>query len=234
MRRAAAVAACMALLAMLAAFAQLGQAEPGSQYEPIVLKLRVHLMESSVRELQGKRSVESGQVTQRMGHINKAFAAAGIRWVLDQQRDHRVVNTSAWKRATRTKEKADRVSAFRSLMDRSDLLNPRGFDLFVGRDLRESGVQGVYLCPMVAGQRIGVAFISNEHGNGNTLASRKWAHELGHALGLRHTECDPAHADSLMMSGKCEHAKPFRKGLSAQEISTIRDNAQRGRPFCKG
>lgn len=216
-------------LALLAAVsAALVAARPGWAVDVVVVPLRVHLISSSVRDLNGANAVSTVEVRERLDLINQAFRPAGVRFELDAVQTETVGHPAAWSAAVRGD--GPRRDAYQSLVDPTRMIAPRGLDLYVVRTLADMELGGLYSCN-VDGTGRGAAFIAVETDDGTAQPTRKWAHELGHALGLRHTPCDATHADNLMMSGRCEHADRGRVALDAVQREQVRRQALAGGPM---
>jgi len=195
----------------------------------VTLLLRVHIVESSVFDLNAAAIVKEKHITDRVEHINNMFAPAGIRWKVEDIRFDRAANTLPFERAAKGREG---LAPLPALVRRRDLIGPKGFDLYVIRDLSELGIGGAYRCGADP-KRSGVAFIAARTANDNVQRLRKWAHELGHALALSHAPCEEEWADNLMMSSRCEHAEPRRIQLIDRQIQRIAEQAPNGPAPCK-
>ncbi len=217
-----------ALLLALSALAGSSLAAGSPGLDRLQLPLRVHVLESTERPLDASRVVDEAVVRERLREINAIFAPAGIEWVLQGVVTERPASDETFRRALTGGEKP--APALKALVRSTTRLSPSGFDLYVTRDLSDLKIGGAYLCTTDGGRGTGAAFIAAENGKGQPLAVRKWAHELGHALGLRHTPCEGRYAGRLMMSGRCQHAEPKRVALTDEEIARARKQALTGGP----
>lgn len=217
-----------ALGLLAAAAAMLVAARPGWAVDVVVVPLRVHLLSSGVRALNGAAATSTLAVQERVDQINRAFQPAGVRFEVDRVSTETVRDHSAWTAATRGS--GSPREAYGALVDPMRMLAPRGIDLYVVRTLGDMRIGGMFTCN-VAGADRGAAFIGVETTDGSRLPTRKWAHELGHALGLRHTPCEPAYADNLMMSGTCSYAERSRVALDAEQREQARSQALAGGPI---
>ena len=96
------------------------------------------------------------------------------------------------------------------------------------------GFGGVYTCAVQKKQGKGTVFVPLKASGGKPQAARKWAHEMGHAMGLPHTPCEEKYKDNLMMSGNCKLANPDRIDLNANQIVQIAKQYEVGGPVsCK-
>lgn len=198
---------------------------------PVEVSLRVHMMQSGHSEI-GTGGTQRALLRHRAREINDIFAPTGIRFVHDSTRYPRVTDTSAW-RAVKPRDRPSRKVALLSLVRQSEMLAPAGLDLFVVDSFDRFDIGGAYQCA-AGGEGRGAAFIAIHGPQGRELHPRKWAHELGHALGLPHTPCESRYADNLMMSGKCEHARRGRVDLNRRQVEIMRAQAIRGGPArCK-
>jgi hypothetical protein len=210
------------------------QAQPQAKPKPIpppeyILPLRVHLVASTVTELDGANATDEAAIRRRFERINEAWLPAGIVWQVETVPVDTLLDTSLYEAARGQKDPKLTGPALASIAGSGQFLAPNGWDLFVVRTTSKLGFDGSYKCQLKH-QTSGAAFISAESTRDKPLASRKWAHELGHSMGLDHTPCEPKYADRLMMSGRCEFAKRGRHGLSADEINQIKRQAGLGRP----
>jgi hypothetical protein len=161
-------------------------------------------------------------------HINRIFEPAGIQFELESIRRDRAADTGPFRRAAKGEPKQRALTA---LVDPSDLIAPKGLDLYVLRDLSPVKKGGAYRCTVRAdGTGPGAAFIAARSSKDGIQPLRKWAHELGHALGLGHVPCGTEWADNLMMSGKCEHGKASRSALTVEQVAKLSTQARQGRP----
>lgn len=218
------------LCAGLGALAVFRTATSATPEPDLFLSVRVHIVQSGTSNLQGDRSLQDNQLEQRFERINEAFAPTGIQWQLESVRPHRIHSSTAWNTAVRSGEVRDRGRAFSSIAEGANMLHPRGVDVFVVRDLSPVGLDGAYKCALASQQRRPAVFIGNETSKGTPMPHRKWAHELGHVLGLKHPDCEPELGNRLMMSGACSHAQRGRIYLSPEEVETMRTQAARGVP----
>jgi hypothetical protein len=155
------------------------------------------------------------------------FAPAGISWSLESYLVESPPSDEALRQALAS---GRRPAALRSIVSAPSRLSPAGFDLYVVRTLSAVQIGGAYLCSVDGEVGHGVAFIGAEDGRGRPLPVRKWAHELGHSLGLPHAPCEAAYTGQLMTSGTCAIAEPGREALSDAEIARMRDQASTGSP----
>ncbi len=225
--RHAAAAVLLAQMGCGSATATPADADPG-----FTMKLRVHILKSSVHDLDAAAIVDDVDITSRMQHINNIFEPTSIRWELEGIQRDQAADVGPFKRVAAGKSTK---ASLPPLVDPADLIWPEGLDLYVARDFSAAGLGGAYRCTLTKDQKgPGVAFIAARAKNDSVQALRKWAHELGHALGLAHTPCTPEWADNLMMSGKCEHAKPRRIRLRAEQVVKAQKQAATGLPAkCK-
>ena len=196
------------------------------------LPLRVHLLKSSVDALDGASVIGASEIREKIRRVNTAFAPAGVSWHIDRIEVERVQDSGPYRAAVR--DDGPRGKALLSLVDTRHLMAPRGWDLYVARDLSKLDLGGAYKCSVDGIRGHGAAFIGAHNAKGKPHPTRKWAHDLGHAMGLSHTPCEPELKDRLMMSGRCEHAAPKRIALDARERRQIARQAQIGGPAaCK-
>ena len=201
--------------------------QPATALAVIELPLRVHLIESTVHDLDAS-FVEDHHITDRLTHLNKMFAPAAIQWKLDRIQRDRPADTKPFERAVAGEKKQRSLPA---LVRGADLLTPNGFDLYVVRNLNDIDLGGAFRCHVTADLAgPSAAFIAAHDARGGAQPLRKWAHELGHALSLAHTPCESKYADNLMMSGRCEQAHPKRIALDASQIERARIQATTGHP----
>jgi len=224
------------LLALVALFTVAGCSLLGlsdaSSSDEITLPLRVHVVKSEIYDLNAAAVVKDGAIRDRLVHINRIFDAAGIQFELESIRRPRPADAGPFKRAAKGERKQPALTA---LVAPRDLVSPKGLDLYVLRDLSAVDKGGAYRCSVAGnGTGPGAAFIAARTPNDRAQALRKWAHELGHALGLRHVPCEPEWAENLMMSGRCDHAKASRVALVTNQISLSRAQARKGHSVACG
>jgi hypothetical protein len=193
--------------------------------EPIELPVRVHLVASSNEQLDSS-DTRQRDIERRFRDINRAFAPAGIVWRVESIVVDRPSGAdSAY--AAASADHGQRRNALNLLRSAPTRLAPGGFDLYVIEKMGPVGIGGAYQCAAGEPPGMGAAFVSARGPRGD-LPTRKWAHELGHALGLQHTPCSREMADRMMMSGKCSYAEPGRVGFTAAEIAVMREQAATG------
>ena len=201
--------------------------------DPIHLPVRVHLIAAPDAAVDSARSVGAEELRQRFADINRAFAPAGIVWEIESVVVDRPGAEAAYRSAIT--DRSQRRGALRAMRSAPHRLGAEGFDLYVLNRLDPVGIGGAYQCAADEPAGMGAAFVAARTKRGGKLATRKWAHELGHALGLQHTSCEAATQDRMMMSGKCEHAARGRVGFTEAEITRMRAQAATGHAApCKG
>lgn len=214
------------VLAVLA-LAVVGVSTRASAEGPAILPLRIHLLQSSVTELDGAGAIAASDLQDRVAAINRMFEPAGVQWQVESIRTEAVGNEAPYHEVLARGGKP--APAVRALMTPASMLAPKGFDLYVARDLSKLRIGGAYLCSPT-GDGKGASIIGAQTARGRPLPTRKWAHELGHALGLSHTPCTPEFAGRLMMSSRCPYAEGDRAGMDRQEIERIRAQIAAGGP----
>jgi hypothetical protein len=219
----------MGLAALLTAGCSLfGVGDASGLDSALVLPLRVHLVASKIHDLDAASIVTDGAVKDRMKHINRIFEPAGIQFELESIRRDRAADTGPFRRAAKGEPKQRALTA---LVNPSDLIAPKGLDLYVLRDLSPVKKGGAYRCTVRSdGTGPGAAFIAARSAKDGIQPLRKWAHELGHALNLGHVPCETRWSDNLMMSGKCEHGEASRSALTAEQVTRLKAQARQGKP----
>ena len=195
--------------------------------DPIHLPVRVHLVDSFDDTIDAAGQVTRGELEQRFAEINRAFAAAGIVWEIESVVVDRPHAEAAFRAATADNTK--RRAALRAMRSAPSRLAPEGFDLYVVQRLGPLGIGGAFQCAPGEPEGMGASYVAARTLRGSKLATRKWAHELGYALGLQHTPCTTSASDRLMMSGKCELADKGRVGFTDAEVTQMRAQAAEGR-----
>ncbi|MEN0065972.1 MAG: hypothetical protein AAGA48_27775 [Myxococcota bacterium] len=185
------------------------------------LPLRVHLFASDNPDVDARGLRAGSTLSTQLEGIDEIFAPARVAWQVESVVVEPVGALGPWQEAAAGRQ--HHTAALKALVRPKQRLAPQGFDLYVVGNLTTLKVGGAFLCDAERGG----AFVSARTGRGKLPPVRKWAHELGHALGLRHTLCRPEAAERLMMSGHCTEAIPGRKGLSDKEVAQIRTQATR-------
>jgi len=193
--------------------------------EPLELPVRVHLISSDVPELDSS-ATSMMALRDRFREINQVFAAAGIVWEIESVVVDRPGAESAYRQAMG--DQTVRRRALNGVRSSPTRLAPDGFDVYVVQKLGPVGIGGAYQCAANEPPGAGAAFVGAVGKNKQMLPTRKWAHELGHMLGLGHTPCTSDSRQRLMMSGSCELSKPGRVGFTDAEIGRMRAQARVG------
>jgi hypothetical protein len=154
-----------------------------------------------------------------MVHINETFAPAEIRWEVESVQVEAALDEEAYLDAVAAGDKG--ASALKLNIDPAGMLAPLGWDIFVVRHTYHLGFGGVYVCSVNGEPGMGTIFTPLRDLQDNPQQARKWSHELGHAMGLPHTPCEPEYSDLLMMSGSCEHREEDRDSFIPAEITRI-------------
>ncbi|MEZ4241936.1 MAG: hypothetical protein R3F59_38460 [Myxococcota bacterium] len=208
----------------LLAWLALGGVAAAAPPQPVLqVPLRVHVLQSSEPAVDAK--IDASTVRARIRQIDEIFAPAGIRWVVEEVRLEPAVDADPFRRAV-VGERSRK--ALWPLVSPASRLSPNGVDLYVVGDLSGLGIGGIWMCGAGRDDGQGAAFVPVGTSQGKPIPVRKWAHELGHALGLPHTACEAGNADRLMMSGKCAAAEPRRVAFSDAEIARMRAQAATG------
>ena len=182
----------------------------------IVLPLRVHVLSSADVRLDASSS--DAEVSAMLDRINHIWSAADIRFELEsivrEQLDDATMLPSPDSSNTITKDRF--IAALPS-----DQLIGSGFDLFLVHDLAAvAGPPGIFLrqIPAAIGSEVDPAGLNDP--------GRILAHELGHALTLRHVACTSA---GNLMSPACDGSDRGR--LTLRQITAARAQAETGRPI---
>lgn len=200
-------------------------------------QIRVHLIASSIDDLDGAGTFAS-EAEQKaaldgfLQHINLSFAVANITWSIESIRSQPALNEGCYQKVIDGEVKGG--VCLRQNVDPTAMLAPKGWDMFVVKRTSALGFGGVYVCSVNGDKGMGAFFVPWKNANGGPQAKRKWSHELGHAMGLPHTPCEPAYANHLMMSGNCSHAVSDRKNLDKEELKRVDIQYQLGGPAACG
>jgi len=180
----------------------------------------VHLLASKITTLDAEFS--PAQARDLLARTNDIWAQAGIRWRVDS-----IISDSMTAEADSifTAVTLSGGTIPQDLFERmvpDDRIPGGGFDIFVLHDLAIFGIQGIYQpqIPAVFGSETTGVF---GWGNQDILA-----HELGHALGLRHVACTPN--GDLMVPGSCDRGTDPTH-LTAAQIDDARAQAGKGVPY---
>lgn len=195
-----------------------GPTAPG--LETITLPVRVHLLASKITTLDAEFS--PAQARDLVARTNDIWAQAGIQWRVDS-----ILSDSMTHQADSifTAVTLSGGTIPQDLFERmvpDDRIPGGGFDIFVLHDLAIFGIQGIYQpqIPAVFGSETTGVY---GWGNQDILA-----HELGHALGLRHVPCTPD--GDLMVPGSCDRGTDPTH-LTATQIDDARAQAEQGVPY---
>jgi hypothetical protein len=192
--------------------------------------LRVTLLQSdALPVLDGAGAIDEAELLDRIDAINEIFAAADVRWVVESIQEVPARGEDTVRRALRS-GRAD-ARTLSAAVPEDALLTPDGFDLVVVGNTAPFGFGGVFACGAGGDGGPAAAYVPAFDASGDRpQVLRKWAHELGHAGGLGHTDCEASAADRLMMSGTCPLAEPDRVGFSDAELDALRRRLRWGHP----
>ncbi|MFO0957062.1 MAG: Matrixin [Isosphaeraceae bacterium] len=212
--------AVLLVLIMVAGPSVADDGPPADATEPppigdfLVIPLHVHLLSADdAPDLHSR--LESADVRRVVGKVNRIWNLAGIHWGLASIDREPVANLEAF-RARRGKDPDGQapLPAYRDLRPEGT----RGGDGLHVYYLHKFSVNGVYLNGNYAFVQDSARLRQVEGGIDEPIP-RVTAHELGHALGLRHRE----DRVNLLASGTTGTR------LNAREVETARDHARRYR-----
>jgi hypothetical protein len=181
--------------------------------------IRIHILSSNVEALNAEPVTSETDIGDYFDFINNIFGDFGIKWRFESFVYEDALNEDAYFDAMDGGTPGGR--ALGQNIDLQGMLAPNGFDAYIVRQTADLGFGGVYICATQGEQGQGAVFVPVQNANGNPQAKRKWAHEMGHAMGLPHTPCEEAFSNNLMMSGSCSFSEPGRVHLEQNQIDRI-------------
>lgn len=205
------------MLALLLAVSCVGLPHAAAEERAYKLPIRVHVISSQVRPLNA--AVSHSQVRALVARTNEVWQPANIVWELKSIEQRRLPHENQLVTALQGNGGLSRNQILGAIIHGH--YDPATFDVFLVQNLTQlGGAPGVYL-PEAQSLITSMRDPSGERDPGRILA-----HELGHALTLKHVRC--TRRGNLMSPG-C--AAEDRTRLSADQMKAARTQAALGRPF---